>query len=396
MPTTLNTLMFTTVQLAVVIVTYGYYMLLARWSNAEDFARYAALTAAFTVYTVIGLSLTQSATRAATLGASPENLERAAWRFGARATPVVAVVCAALHLFVGLPWLWLAPLALSTAPYAVLSARRGQALAHGRNLELAMSFAFEHGGKLALTGLLSLAMPLVDAAALALGPSLLLALIAQPKPRPAATRTSTASNLERDAVSVGTATLGQLLSGNADVLLAQVLLPGASAGGYASAALVARVVLIGSSAVQSASFGALSHPASEPRAAKLLYGLISLGGATFVAGTVLFGSSLMRLVFGAPYESAGALLPWLGAGALGFALGHAKLQHLLANGRRWVAPLGFAGAFLQLSAFALWHGDALELARAQCVSSLVFAALIWMFSASNAAQRGGNHVLPSL
>jgi O-antigen/teichoic acid export membrane protein len=396
MRTTLSTLTFTAVQLAVVIVTYGYYALLARWSTAEDFARYAALTAAFTVYTVIGLSLTQSAARAATLGASPENLERAAWRFGTRATPVVAMVSLGLHLFTGLPFLWLALLASSTAPYAVLSARRGQALAHGRTLELAMNFAFEHGGKLALTGLLGIVMPLVDAAALALGLSLLLALIVQPKPRPAATHVDAASSLGRDAVSVGTATLGQLLSGNADVLLAQALLPGATAGGYASAALVARVVLVGSSAVQSASFGALSHPTSEPRAARLMYGLIGLGGVTFVAGAALFGSSLMQTAFGVQYENAGALLPWLGAGALGFGLAHARLQHLLARGWRWIAPLGFAGVLVQIGTLALWRGDALEFARAQCVSSLIFAVLIWAFSAFITVDRGGNHVVPSL
>ncbi len=391
-----QTLLFVTTQLLVTVLTYGYYVTLGRVLAPEDFARYAALTALFTVYTVIGIGLTQAAARATALGGRQVDLEQQTRRFGWLATGLVALCSVVLHGLSGLPAWWLGMLALVTLPYALLSTRRGVLLAEGRSAALGISFAVEHAGKILLTLGLTALLPLVDAAALALALSLALAYFAQlAKPAQLTPRavTMSAQDFGRDTISIGSATLAQLLSANADLLVAQMLLPGAAGGLYASAALVARIVLIGSSAVQTSSIAQLSKNAVH--AGRLMYGLIFGGGAVFVLATLIFGGVAMRLGFGERYGAASALLPYLALGALGFAVGHARLQHRIALGQRLAGALGFAGVGIQLVALLLAQRDPLELARAQCVAGLTFAAIVWAVRLNPRVQQGGHHVVPS-
>jgi O-antigen/teichoic acid export membrane protein len=403
MPQTMNTLLFVGTQLAVTALTYAYYALLGRFLSAEDFARYAALTAIFTVYTVIGIALTQAAARATVLGMNQIDLERQTMRLAYLATALTALSSLVLSALTGLPLWWLAGLALLALPYALLSVRRGVLLAHGRVAALAVSFAAEHGGKIVLTALLAAVMPLIDAAALALALSLALAYIALairiPRAAPSTVTTSVAATDEdfgRDTLSIGSATLAQLLTANADLLIAQTLLPGAAGALYATSALVARVVLIGSSAVQSASIAQLARqPGGNRNAARLMYGLILAGGAGFVVIALTFGATLMQLAFGERYASAAALLPYLGLAALGFALAHARLQHRIALGERLAGALGFAGVGVQVFALLIAHRDALSLAQMQCAAGIVFFAIVWVFGLKRPVQQGGQYVVPS-
>jgi Polysaccharide biosynthesis protein len=369
-------------QLLVTAVTYLYYGGLTRWLDIDDFARYAAFTAVFTVYTVIGLSITQSAARATARGTDRTSLERGVQRLTLVGAALAAVGAWPLQLLADIPLLWVLALAICTPVYARLSVRRGIFLGEAKPGALALSFFLEHGAKLLLTLPLALLMPAVDAAALSVALGLLFAFVAQPAPRHVRSILFQAQP-ERDTVSdtlrFGAFTLAQLLSANADVLLAHALLPDPEAAGlYAAAALGARFVLIGASAAQSASFAALCAPATERRSGLMLYGTILTGSVTFVALALLFGERALRTGFGAQYASAAELLPWLGVGAAAFSLAYARLQHHLARGQETTLGLGFVGIALQIVALLIWHGSALEFAWAQCAAGLFFAAFVWV------------------
>jgi hypothetical protein len=380
-------------QLLVTAVTYLYYGGLTRWLELNDFAHYAAFTAVFTIYTVIGLSITQSTARASTRGLDRASVERGVQRFAILGAILTAVMAVPLQLLAGIPLLWVLALAICTPVYAQLSVRRGIFLSEANPGALAVSFFLEHGAKLLLTLPLALVMPVVDAAALAIALGLLVAVVAQPASRQVRSgefQTQPERDTVSDTLRFGASTLAQLLSANADVLLAHALLPDSeSAGLYAAAALGARFVLIGSSAAQSASFAALCAPATERRGALMLYGTILTGSAGFVALALLFGERALRAGFGAQYASAAELLPWLGVGAAAFSLAYARLQHRLARGQGGVVGLGFVGIALQTIALLVWHGSAFQFAEAQCAAGLCFAAFVWVGVPKIAAQKKG-------
>lgn len=373
-----HTALLMLIQIGIQAATYLYYAVLARWLEPTEFTAYVGLTAFFSIYSVIGISLQQSAARATSLGQSVTIPNYLIW-LGAAG---VGLSMPILMVYAHLPWYWTLALGLMIPVYIRLSVWRGIQLVLAPK-QLGLNLMLEHGSKLLLTPVLALIFGLVDAAALVIPISIGLAawhvrkqkLIHSPK-----------SDFD------GFLLHGffQLFLANLDVLLAQTLLEPAQASVYIQAALLARVMgFLALNLTQASTQTLTTQPLAVWRVMLWITGVAMI----YLCGIALLGNQVGLLMFGTKLEVNLWMLLVVASGLL--SLCSLLLQTALLRGHKPVLVWWLFGLGLQISVMLISHQSAYQLA-----SGLVWAALLWLVAIlwqhKNLAQQGEVHVLPKI
>jgi O-antigen/teichoic acid export membrane protein len=351
-------------QLAANAIAVAFTVVFARLLGRVDYGALAALTSTFLIFSVPGYALQVAAARASATGrlGGPAELRATLERWTRQillVTAGLAVLGAVLRVplaeLIGVDAAWGAALTLPTAGlWLLLSIQRGTLAGLGAYRAVGASIVGEAAGRLALGVALTVAGLGITGAYLGMplamiGASIALAAVLAgraPAPAPGEPAASfwRLRELAREAtVPIAALVLVGALQ-NVDVIVVRHQFSDAAAGGYAAAAVAAKIVVWTAVGV-----GLYLLPEAARRAAAaddarpVLLRALAVVGAIAAPALLVFAAVpelLLRLGFGEEYTGAASALVLLGLAMTLLGLAYLAVQYLLAVGStRFLLPL---------------------------------------------------------
>ncbi|MFI5495091.1 lipopolysaccharide biosynthesis protein [Actinoplanes sp. NPDC051859] len=260
------------------------------------------------------------------------------------------------------------------APYllaaAVVSAARGLLLGDRRVGTVANTYFVSTAVRLALGLALMVPFGISGALAATVASEVAALLVALPRLRGTAGRTSTTSLRLGAVAHAGIAVTGLFLFSTADLLLARHHLGDAASGSYVAAATIAKTVLALPAGIMAAVFPRLlaAWPTPGRTRALLSGGAAVTGPAVLGAAAVIALPSLVLLVlYGDKYPDADGLVRAL-CGVAALTSFVTVLTHAALARRSRLIAVPWIGAVLEIALIETWHGSGAQIAAASAAA----------------------------
>ncbi|WP_336360891.1 hypothetical protein [Haladaptatus sp. ZSTT2] len=163
-----------------------------------------------------------------------------------------------------------------------------------------------------------------------------------------------------------------------DVILVKHFFPSHTAGLYAAASVLGKILIFLPMGISTALFPKVSgHRTTDERRSLLTRALfytavIAGAGAALFA---LFPHFVLTAFYGMPYADAAAVLPWYGIAVFAFALSSVTLNFQLALDQNRFVYLFTAGSFLEIALMWAFHGSLLQFVQILFVVNVGLFAL---------------------
>lgn len=181
-------------------------------------------------------------------------------------------------------------------------------------------------------------------------------------------------------------TVARLLFFNVDILMARHYLYAVDAGLFAGLAAVGRIIAYGTGPLPPVAYPYLVRYRGQPYLTSRCL-MLSMGATAVIGGLLLLvfyfaPATVVRLLWGADFESIAPYVGWYCLGFLFYSLAYITLHYLLAIETWWVWAYAIGGSALEVAALAVFHAG---IGQFTVVVTLFFAFMFLLTGVQAAA-----------